>query len=209
MKLEELPVESIGASDWNPNEASDEIMDRLHRSIEQFGFLVPLVVRPIGDGYYETVGGAHRLRVLQDMGESSASCVVVDVDDVEARLLSQCLNRLQGEDNLGLRAELIRRVLEEKSLTDVVSLLPDTAETLQALSNLRQNDLAASLQRWQSEQEARLRHLTFQLVPSELEVVEEALERARSGVGTHHMPNKRGRALYEICKDYLKVTESQ
>ena len=208
MNVVELPIESVTAADWNPNEASAEIMKRLRHSIERFGFLVPLVVRQLDDGRYETIGGAHRLQALQDIGESSATCVVVDVADVEARLLSQCLNHLAGEDNLGLRAELIKKVLEEKSLTEIVSLLPDSAESLMALSNLGQSDLAASLQRWQAEQEARLRHLTFQLVPSELEIVEEALERAQDGVGTHEMPNKRGRALYLLCREYLEQSDS-
>ena len=204
MNIVELPIESIVPAEWNPNEVSGETMERLERSIEYFDYVVPLVVRPVGENRYETVDGAHRYQVLRDLGESTVACVVVEVDDVEASLLGQCLNRLHGEDNLGLRAELIRRVLQEKSMDEVLSLLPESAESLKDLCNLRQDDLAASLQRWQAEQEARLRHLTFQLVPSELEVVEEALKKAQESIWNHDMPNKRGHALYHVCHQYLE-----
>ena len=89
-------------------------------------------------------------------------------------------------------------------MSEVLCLLPDSAENLKALSNLGQDDVAASLQRWQAEQDARLRHLTVQLMPSELEVVEEALKKAQKNVGTNDMPNKRGRALYHVCYQYLE-----
>ena len=203
MNVVDLPIDSISAPDWNPNELNERIRARLRQSIERFGFLVPLVVRRVREGRYETVGGAHRLEVLRDLGEESAACVVIDADDAEARLLSQCLNRLQGEDNLGLRADLIRKVLEDKPLSEHLSLLPDSAENLQALAGLGVEDLAASLRQWQAQQGARLKHLTFQLVPSQVEVVEEALTRV--GVGANRTnPNKRGNALYALCLGYLK-----
>ena len=203
MNVVDLPIDSISAPDWNPNELNERMRARLRQSIERFGFLVPLVVRRVREGRYETVGGAHRLEVLRDLGEESAACVVIDADDAEARLLSQCLNRLQGEDNLGLRADLIRKVLEDKPLSEHLSLLPDSAENLQALAGLGVEDLAASLRQWQAQQGARLKHLTFQLVPSQVEVVEEALTRV--GVGANRTnPNKRGNALYALCLGYLK-----
>ena len=71
------------------------------------------MVRPIGD-LYETIGGAQRLTVLQELGFTSVLCVIIETDDGESRLLSQALNRIQGEDDLGLRAELLKEVLDKK-----------------------------------------------------------------------------------------------
>ena len=154
MKVVELPVKVVVPAGWNPNELSPEMRTRLRRSMERFGFVVPLVVRETSRGRYETVGGSHRLEVVREMGFESVSCVVVGVDDADAMLLSQCLNRLQGEDNIGLRAELVRRVLAERSTEEVLSLLPESAESLMALSSLGEDDLVASLQQWQAEQAA-------------------------------------------------------
>ena len=206
MEIVDLQVESIAEADWNPNELTDCMRERLRQSIERFGLVAPLVVRAVGDGSYETIGGAQRLAILRERGVESAPCVVVQVDDVDARLLSQCLNQLHGDDNLGVRAALIRKVLAEKSLGEVLSLLPDSADALMSLSTLGEVDLASSLRRWQADQRARLRHLTFQLVPSELETVQEALDRiapaARETEGEN--PNARGKGLYLICKIYLE-----
>ena len=206
MEVTDLPVEAITRAVWNPNELPAGLGTRLRRSIERFGFVVPLIVREVGPDVYETVGGAHRLAIVEDMGIDSVPCVIVEVDNADARLLSQCLNRLQGEDNLGLRADLFRKVLEEKPMEEVLALLPDSAESLTALAAIGQDDLAESLRQWQAEQAARLRHLTFQLVPTQLEVVEEALERV--GVdGDGGNPNRRGVALYSLCREYLNRNE--
>ena len=204
MNIIEIPIDSISPASWNPNELPDEMQARLRCSMDRFGLVVPLVVRPIADGTYETIGGAHRLEIALGVGFDEVPCVVVDVDDADARLLSQALNHIAGEDNLGLRAALIKDVLEKKPIEEVLSILPDSAESLTALSSLGEEDLAAGLAQWQAEQAARLKHMTFQLVPSQLEVVEEALERAGQDVqGDDGNPNRRGVALYSLAKRFL------
>jgi ParB family chromosome partitioning protein len=104
METKDLPVGSIVAAGWNPNEMDEAKRLRLWRSIERFGLVVPLVVRRNGNGDYETIGGAQRLQVLGEMGMTTVPCLVVEVCNAEARLLSQALNHIAGEDNLGLRA---------------------------------------------------------------------------------------------------------
>ena len=204
MNVIDIPVDLIAPATWNPNELPGDLQVRLRRSMELFGLVVPLVVRKLDDGTYETVGGAHRLEIALGMGFEKIPCVVVDVDDADVRLLSQALNHIAGEDNLGLRAALIKEVLEEKPMEEVLSLLPDSAESLTALSSLGEEDLAAGLAQWQAEQAARLKHMTFQLVPSQLEVVEEALERAGQDVQRDDgNPNRRGVALYSLAKKFL------
>ena len=187
--------------------------------------------------------GNQRIQVLKDIGMTTAPCVVVQLDDVHARLLAQALNRvglitrqylgnaaipvrrqllthrfkavgllgcrfqsiLQGEDYLGLRAELVREVLEALPKEEILSLLPETAESLEALSSLGQENMADYLQNWQRAQQARLKHLQFQLTPAQLEVVQEALAQylpqAKQSQGEN--PNARGTALYLLCKYYL------
>ena len=141
------------------------------------------------------------------MGHAKVPCVIVQVDDAEARLLAQALNRIQGQDDLGLRAEAIRHVLETMPREEVLAVLPETADSLEALLELGEADLAQHLQAWQRAQPARLRHLTFQLVPSQLEVVEEALKRAiESTIGNADNPNRRGNALFEICRSYISIS---
>ena len=101
MEIVEISVINIDAPSWNPNRMDDDMIARLFRSIQRYGFLVPLVVRAMDNGDYETIGGAQRLAVIKALGFKQVPCVVVAAEGSEARLLSQVLNRIQGEDDLG------------------------------------------------------------------------------------------------------------
>jgi ParB family chromosome partitioning protein len=207
MQLVDIPIDHIEAAEWNPNVMVESSLARLKQSIQRFGLVAPLVVRRIGDGRYQTIGGAQRLQVLREFGLATVSCVMVEADDVNARLLAQSLNRIQGEDDLGLKAQLLKDVLAQIPEADVLSLLPETTQSLQALASLGQQDMAGYLQNFQQSQFARLKHLTFQNTPAQLEVIEEALARVMpevKGASTDN-PNPRGNALYIICKAYLEL----
>lgn len=211
MDLVQLPLERIVESSWNPNQMDDATHIRLKRSIQRFGLVVPLVVRPANDGMYETLGGAQRLSVLRELGIDSVSCVVVETDDANARLLAQALNRIQGEDDLGLKAEILKEILERIPQADVLALLPETSQSLQAFAALGQQDMAGYLQNWQRSQSARLKHLTFQSTPAQLEVIEEALARVMPWSNDLSLgnPNPRGNALFLLCKQYLELVEME
>jgi ParB family chromosome partitioning protein len=208
MQTIDIPIGLIQSPEWNPNQMDESMRPRLKASIQRFGLVVPLVVRDIVGGLYETIGGAQRLSVLRELGIEAAPCVMVEADDIESRLLSQCLNRIAGSDDLGLRAEMLQQVLEELPQSDVLKLLPETAESLSAFASLGQQDLARYLQNYQQAQAARLKHLTFQSTPAQLEVIEEALARVMPQIEKTpgDNPNPRGNALYLLCQSYLELT---
>ena len=207
MQVVDLPVRSIAPADWNPNHMGGLMVEKLRGSIRRFGWVVPLVVRELDPGRYETIGGAQRLGIAQELELDQVPCIVVAVDDTEARLLGQCLNRRSGEDDLGLKAELIRELLGSLPQEEVLKLLPETAESLSALASLGQQDMASHLMAWQEAQQARLNHMQFQLTTVQLVVVDEALARvmpeAKSAGGDN--PNVRGTALYLLCKRILEL----
>jgi ParB family transcriptional regulator, chromosome partitioning protein len=206
MKIVDIPVQQIHEAGWNPNVMDAVMHSRLRRSIQRFGLVVPLVVRPVAGDCYQTIGGAQRLAMLRELDMNSIPCVVVEADDANARLLSQALNRIQGQDDLGLHAELIREVLQSLPQEEVLRLLPETVQSLQSLSSLGQETLADYLKSWQNAQSARLKHLQFQLTPAQLEIVEEALTQILPQAKTEPRdnPNARGTALYLLCEAYLE-----
>ena len=207
MQLINLSIDSIVAADWNPNQMEPVMASRLSNSIQRFGLVAPLVVRQIYVDRYETIGGAQRLRIVQELGFSNVPCVVVNADGAEARLLSQCLNRIAGEDELGSKAELIRELLSSLPEEEVTKLLPETTESLSALASLGQEEMATHLLAWQAAQKARLKHLQFQLTPIQLDVVEEALARLipEAKSASSDSPNMRGTALYLLCQRLLEL----
>ena len=205
MDIVEIPLESIKAPASNPNEMRQDMRTHLRCSIDRFGMVVPLVVRPIKGALYETVGGAQRLAMLSEIGVVTAPCVVVAVDDAEAMLLGQALNHIAGRDNLGLRAKVLRELLESLPQQEILDLLPETSESLKELTNLGEQSIAQALQQWEQMQKARLHHMAFQLTDGQLTVVEEAFEHLVPLTDLEREnPNRCGNALYFLCLDYLE-----
>jgi ParB family chromosome partitioning protein len=208
VKVIDLPLDQLKEATWNPNQMAEAMLQKLRESLTRYGLVQNLVVRPLGNGSYEVLSGNQRLQVLRELQRSPVPCVVVELDDAHARLLSQALNRISGSDDLGLKAEMLKEILEQVPEAEVLRLLPETAESLQAFAYLGQQDLAGYLQNWQQAQVARLKHLTFQSTPAQLEVIEEALARVmpQAGKTPGENPNPRGNALYLLCKTYLELT---
>ena len=103
---------------------------------------------------------------------------------------------------------MIRTVLESVPEEEVLSLLPETAQSLQALSNIGIADIADYLETWQSAQSGRLRHLTLQLTEHQLHTVERAIKQVLASlVQDTENPNRRSTALAAICHVYLESKE--
>jgi ParB family transcriptional regulator, chromosome partitioning protein len=209
MQMVDLPIDQLQEAPWNPNQMDKAMLQKLRESLTRYGLVQNLVVRPLDKDCYEVLSGNQRLQVLRELKHSPVPCMVVNLDDAHARLLGQALNRIQGEDDLGLRAQLLRVVLQALPQRDVLNLLPETTQSLQAMASLGQEDMARHLQNWQQAQGARLKHLAFQLLPDQLAVVEETLSRllplARQAQSPS--PNARGTALYLLCLGYLEREE--
>ncbi|MFC2001046.1 ParB/RepB/Spo0J family partition protein [Chloroflexota bacterium] len=205
MNIIELPVTRLKETSWNPNQMDERMTEKLRQSMDTYGVVIPLVVRPIGGETYEVLSGNQRLRVIRKTLHK-APCVIVDLNDADAMLLAQALNGIHGEDDLGMKGELLRRILAEIPDGKVLSLLPETEESLKALSEINQGDLAANLQAWENARTARLRHLPLQFTDEQLEVVEKALSlilpEARDEQSGN--PNTRSNAMYLLCKFYLE-----
>ena len=205
-----LPIEQLREAPWNPNYMEPKLREKLKNSVERFGLMGLLVVRPLFDGLYEVLSGNQRLQVLRELGADSIPCAVVDLPDAEAKLLGQTLNSLHGSDDLGIRAELLEEILSVIPQSEVLSLLPETAGTLQALGSLSQDDLAQHLRNWQLAQNAKLRTFSARLTQDQHRVVEAAVKkflplasRVKNG-----SPNLRGTALYLICKETMNQEEA-
>ena len=210
MEIVELPLDRLVEAPWNPNAMDAGSLARLRESVRRYGLLVPLVVRPLDDSY-EVLSGNHRLGIVRELGFVSAPCVPVDLDGTHARLLAQALNRIHGEDDLGLRAELLRTVLEHLPQEQVLAVLPETVDSLRQLASLGQQDMAGYLQEWQHTQAARLRHFSAQLTDDQLTLVHETLEPfvAQVSAGDGGNPNRQGLALLLLCQTYRELREGR
>lgn len=204
MQRTDLPVQSIISPAWNPNEMDLAMESHLRESMSEFGDLGVLVVRQIGDDQYETLGGAQRLSVLQELGVESVPCVIVEADEATARLMTQALNNITGSDDFGRKAEALKLVLESVPKDQVMRLLPESAESLGALSSLTPTSLADHLSFWEEKRKVRLKHGTFQFASDQFSDVEAAIAIALEEAPMRDdNPNRRGNALHHICRSFI------
>jgi ParB family transcriptional regulator, chromosome partitioning protein len=209
LEIVNLPLDKLNPASWNSNQMDQVTLKKLKESIRRYGIVENLVVRKLPDETFEVLSGNQRLKLLVEMGFSTAPCLVVNEIDAQARLLAQALNHIRGEDDLGLRAELMKEVLKSIPQAEVLAVLPDTAVSLNSMSSMGKTEIADYLEKWEQAQAIKLKHLQFQLTHNQEELVEEALAQlmpaAKQNQGNN--PNTRGIALYLLCKNYLERRE--
>ena len=203
LQIVELPVDRLEPNPWNPNRVPEATYRKLRAYIEREGFVEPLVVRLLDGADYQILGGFHRWQIARDLGYESVPCVVVDLDDRRAKVLTVNLNELKGQSVPALLAELVHDLSRETSLDDLASMLPYDVPELEDLQDLLripdglEDELAAEAERLERE---RPRILSFAVSPTQEETIEEAVDRALMRVaGT-----SRGAALTFLAQSFLE-----
>jgi len=105
----DIPLNLLRPSSWNPNEMPQAKFNALYDGMEEHGCLEPLLVRGLGDGTYEVVGGHHRLEVAILLAFESLPCVTREWDDDTAKLHNMRMNVIRGKIN----PEKFTRMFEE------------------------------------------------------------------------------------------------
>jgi len=109
-------------------------MEKLKRSIAEFGFVEPLVARRSD---HLVIGGHQRLEAAKALGMASVPVVYVDLSDAEAKTLNLALNKIQGQWDLPKLGELL----------EDLQRLPEIDETLTGFDGDEVDALLAELER--------------------------------------------------------------
>ena len=97
MNFEKKKVIELLPAAYNPRKdlkPGDLEYEKLKRSIEQFGYVEPVIWNKATG---RVVGGHQRLKVLMDMGITEIDCVVVDMDEAKEKALNVALNKISGD----------------------------------------------------------------------------------------------------------------
>lgn len=97
MVIERKHTAELLPADYNPRKnlkPGDAEYEKLKRSIEQFGYVEPVIWNKT-TGF--VVGGHQRLKVLLDKGITEVDCVVVELDSEKEKALNIALNKISGE----------------------------------------------------------------------------------------------------------------
>ena len=97
MLIEKKNTAELLPADYNPRKdlkPGDLEYEKLKRSIEQFGYVEPVIWNKTTG---RVVGGHQRLKVLMDMGHTEVDCVVVELPEDKEKALNVALNKISGE----------------------------------------------------------------------------------------------------------------
>ena len=107
MEIKNVLVKDIKYAPYNPRKISDEVLSKLKRSIEEFGYIEPIVVNK---RTMHVVGGNQRLKVLRQMGIGEVQSVIVDLDETHEKALNIALNKINGEWDLPALKDLLLEI---------------------------------------------------------------------------------------------------
>lgn len=108
-ELKVLPISVLKPAEYNPRKKlkkGDKEYKKILDSIEEFGFADPLVV----NSDMTIIGGHQRLTVAQDLGYTEVPCAVVDIDKTREKALNIALNKITGQWDDHLLAELLEDI---------------------------------------------------------------------------------------------------
>lgn len=114
MKIERVRIGRIKAAPYNPRKdlkPGDPEYEKLRRSIEEFGYVDPLIWNKRTG---TLVGGHQRLKILvNEHGATEVDVSVVDLDDTAERALNVTLNKVAGVWDDPALAKLLLELQED------------------------------------------------------------------------------------------------
>src|SRR5215217_430634 len=84
----EVPIDKLRPDPTNPRRISDAQLEALTRSLKQYGFVQPLLVRRADK---TVIGGHQRLQAALRLGYREVPVIWLDLDQEQAKLLNLAL----------------------------------------------------------------------------------------------------------------------
>lgn len=102
-----MNISKLNPAEYNPRkdlQPGDAEYEKLKRSMEQFGYVEPVVWNKTTG---RVIGGHQRLKILVDMGLNEVDCVIVEMNEEREKALNIALNKINGEWDTDKLAMLI------------------------------------------------------------------------------------------------------
>jgi ParB-like chromosome segregation protein Spo0J len=150
-QLRLVPVGKIESSLPNAAEGLEGLVD----SIQEFGVLQPLLVRR-DRGRYELLSGAKRLAAASTAGLKEVPCLVLDVDEIEARRLAEAANRGAAKRTAAPASLTAFRATTASSIEGSLSAILSALGLLERPENSLRDQVALGLIRSEALRASRL-----------------------------------------------------
>lgn len=203
-KVMDIPLKDIRDFPNHPFKVIDnEDMDNMRQSVEKYGVLHPILVRPTNDGKYEMISGHRRKRASQLANKETIPCIVRELTDDEATIIMVDSN-MQREEILPsekafaykMKLEAIRRQ----------SGRPKKENCRQAVGNFESADIIGQENGESGRQVQRYIRLT-ELIPELLEKVDKKEIAFLPAVEISYLTEEQQLFLLD-CMEYNDATPS-
>ena len=113
MNIEKANINDLISPDWNPRQITEEELQKLETSLNEFGYIEPIIVNDVN---MHIVGGNQRCKALKQLGYDEVDVVYVHIEDLaKEKACNVALNKISGDwDN-----DKLKVVLEEIELSPI------------------------------------------------------------------------------------------
>jgi DNA modification methylase len=111
MQIEQVDIERLRPDSGNPRKIGEAELEALTRSLREWGFVQPVLVRREDR---VVIGGHQRLLAARRLGMKSVPVIFLDLTQEQARTLNIALNNISGEWD----DELLARMLGDLRVSD-------------------------------------------------------------------------------------------
>lgn len=95
MEIVKVDINELISPEYNPRQITDEEMGKLKNSINEFGYVAPIIVNKHNN---HIVGGNQRYEALKSLGYTDVDVIFVDEPDLNReKALNIALNKISGE----------------------------------------------------------------------------------------------------------------
>ena len=106
MKIQKVKITELNSPEWNPRDMPPAEMEKLKRSITEFGYVELVVVNEFN---MNIVGGNQRVVALKELGYTTVDAVMINEPDLNReKSLNITLNNVHGDWDLNLLEEIIK-----------------------------------------------------------------------------------------------------
>jgi len=174
-----VPIDAIEPNGWNPNRQDDETFAKELESIKRFGFISPLIVRRLGD-IYEIIDGEHRWKAAMRLGLTELPVFDIGpISDHEARQLTIVLNELRGKPEQAKLGELLRGLLTESSIDELIQVLPYSKDEFGTIARMPEFDWNGFKEKMEGQKPAHWVERIFRMSSEDSAALDKALAKVR------------------------------
>ena len=105
MEIVKVDINELISPEYNPRQITDEEMEKLKNSINEFGYIAPIIVNKHNN---HIIGGNQRYEALKSLGYTDVDVVFIDEHDLNReQAINIALNKISGEWDFVKLADII------------------------------------------------------------------------------------------------------